>query len=101
MGAAFPLMEKCNVNGPEAHLVFRHLRKKTNCFVNPKNGKIKNIPWNFAKFIIDETGEVRIYSNPRQSLYKSIDEIEAMLGLKSQTEISFNSGLNGTFESGS
>ena len=27
--------------------------------------KIKNIPWNFSKFIIDQEGKVLIYSNPR------------------------------------
>jgi glutathione peroxidase len=35
MGASFPLMEKCNVNGPDAHEVFKQLRKKTKCFTNP------------------------------------------------------------------
>ena len=32
MGAFFPLMAKCNVNGKDAHPVFKHLRKKTKCF---------------------------------------------------------------------
>jgi hypothetical protein len=100
MGATFPLMDKCNVNGPETHEVFRLLRKKTNCFTNPKTGKIKNIPWNFAKFIIDANGEVVIYSNPRQSLYKSIDEIESLLGLKTGSEVDFKSGLHGSVGSG-
>jgi hypothetical protein len=87
------------VNGPEAHQVFKQLRKKTKCFTNPTTGKIKNIPWNFAKFILDANGEVVIYSNPRQSLYKSIDEIEAILGLKNASEVDFQSGLNASMES--
>lgn len=99
MGATFPIMEKCNVNGMEAHPVFKQLRKKTKCFTNPNTGKIKNIPWNFAKFILDENGEVVIYSNPLQSLYKSIDEIEAILGLKNASEVDFQSGLNASMES--
>ena len=91
MGATFPLMEKVNVNGEDAHPVFKNLRKMTRCFYNTESGKIKNIPWNFAKFIIDSSGNVVIYSNPRQSLYLSIDEIEVILGLKQNTEKGFNS----------
>lgn len=65
MGASFPLMEKAEVNGLNAHPVFKKLRKSTKCFYNTETGKIKNIPWNFSKFIIDQEGKVLIYSNPR------------------------------------
>jgi len=94
MGATFPFMEKCNVNGENAHPVYKKLRKMTKCFVNPESGKIKNIPWNFSKFIIDSTGNVVIYSNPRQSLYLSIDEIEVILGLKTTSGYSSDELIN-------
>ena len=86
MAVRFPLSEKINVNGEDAHPVFRRLRKITPCFQNPETGKIRNIPWNFAKFIIDPEGEVVFYSNPRQSLYRNIDEIEVILGLKMDSD---------------
>lgn len=53
MGATFPLMEKCLVNGEQAHPIFKCLRKQTPCFYNSETGKIKNIPFNFSKFILD------------------------------------------------
>lgn len=86
MSVRFPLSEKINVNGEEAHPIFRRLRKITPCFQNPETGKIRNIPWNFAKFIIDDQGEIVFYSNPRQSLYRNIDEIEVILGLKCDSD---------------
>jgi glutathione peroxidase len=82
MGAEFPLMQRCNVNGEEAHPVFKMLRKQTECFHNKQTGKIRNIPWNFTKFIVDSTGKVVMYQNPRESLYRRIDEIEVLLGLR-------------------
>ena len=58
------------------------MRKQTGCFYNNDTGKIKNIPWNFAKFVIDSDGNVVMYANPRESLYRNIDEIECVIGLK-------------------
>jgi len=34
MGATFPIMKKCDVNGESAHPVFKKLRKSTECFCN-------------------------------------------------------------------
>ena len=62
--------------------MFKALRKQTECFYNSETGKIKNIPWNFSKFVLDQEGKVVMYANPRESLYRNIDEIEAVLGLK-------------------
>ena len=82
MGATFPIMQRCLVNGQQAHPIFKILRKNTACFHNKENGKIKNIPWNFTKFIIDAQGTLIMYQNPRESLYNKIDEIECVLGLR-------------------
>ena len=86
MEAKFPIMDKCDVNGELAHPIFKYLRRNTEGFYNPRTGKIRNIPWNFCKFILDEHGQILFYSNPRQSLYKNIDEIEVLLELKESTE---------------
>lgn len=53
MQANFPLMSRCLVNGKDAHPVFKYLRKNTESFVNTSSGKVKNIPWNFAKFLVN------------------------------------------------
>jgi len=36
--------------------------------------------------VVNSHGQIIFYSNPRQSLYRNIDEIEVILGLKQQTE---------------
>lgn len=82
MKAQFPLMDKCDVNGKNAHPVWKYIRKNIECFNNPQTGKIRNIPWNFSKFLVDENGNIIAYLNPRQSLYTIIDQIEVMIGLK-------------------
>ena len=61
MGATFPIMEKCDVNGENAHIIFKKLRKNTECFYNKETGKIRSVPWNFAKFVLDEDGNVIMY----------------------------------------
>ena len=65
--------------------MFKYLRKGTDCFQNPVTGKVRNIPWNFAKFILDKDGRIISYLSPKQSLFDQIDEIEVLLGLKNTT----------------
>ena len=36
--------------------------------------------------MVDETGKMVMYQNPRESLYRCIDEIEAVLGLRGGPE---------------
>jgi glutathione peroxidase len=49
----FPLFEKIEVNGPDAHPLFHHLKKE-------KSGLLgtESIKWNFTKFLVDRTGKV-------------------------------------------
>lgn len=69
MSAEFPIMQRCHVNGLKAHPIFQYLRASTEELVDKKTGKVRNIPWNFAKFIINKKGEVLRYMKPRESLY--------------------------------
>ncbi|CAG8520411.1 9066_t:CDS:2 [Funneliformis mosseae] len=52
-GVTFPLMSKVEVNGDNAHEVYKYLK-------NQKAGiaGIKQIKWNFEKFIINKQGKV-------------------------------------------
>ena len=52
-GVTFPIMEKIFVNGENAHPVFKFLTNEKKGFL------IKNIKWNFTKFLIDRKGIVR------------------------------------------
>ena len=63
-GVQFPLFHKIKVNGAESDEVFRFLRSKTPLFVDKSKTpqlhegsdvglKIKDIPGNFCKFLLD------------------------------------------------
>ena len=57
----FPMFSKCKVNGLEANEVFKFLRAKTPQLVEHHHNRdndianftIKEIPGNFAKFLVD------------------------------------------------
>jgi glutathione peroxidase len=50
----FPMMKKIEVNGPGTHQLYRYLKRA-------KKGLLgsEGIKWNFTKFLIDRTGEVK------------------------------------------
>lgn len=52
-GVSFPLFGKIEVNGPQAHPLYRFLK-------NAKRGILGsgNIKWNFTKFLVDRQGNV-------------------------------------------
>jgi glutathione peroxidase len=51
-GVTFPLTEKIDVNGSNAHPIFKHLKKAKGGFLSSA------IKWNFTKFLIDKEGKV-------------------------------------------
>jgi glutathione peroxidase len=60
-GVTFPLFAKIDVNGPNAHPLYRHLKAA-------KKGLLgrEDIAWNFTKFLVGPDGEVlRRYSSRR------------------------------------
>ncbi|MBK9291647.1 MAG: glutathione peroxidase [Bacteroidetes bacterium] len=50
-GVSFPMFAKVDVNGPQAHPVFKYLKKELPGLLGSK------IKWNFTKFLIDPTGK--------------------------------------------
>ena len=50
-GVTFPMFAKVDVNGDNAHDIFKYLTKELKGFLG---GKIK---WNFTKFLIDKNGK--------------------------------------------
>lgn len=52
-GVTFQLTEKCEVNGGNAHPVFKYLKKELSGFLG---GRVK---WNFTKFVLDRKGTPR------------------------------------------
>ena len=56
------MFSKIFVNGPNAHPFYTFL--KSNSSLN-KDGKSEEIPWNFAKFVLDRHGQVVDYFGPK------------------------------------
>lgn len=52
-GVTFPLMAKCDVNGPQAHPLFRWLKAAA-----PGLLGTQAIKWNFTKFLVGRDGKV-------------------------------------------
>ncbi|MBA8883493.1 glutathione peroxidase [Dokdonella fugitiva] len=49
----FPMFAKIDVNGPNAHPLYRYLKKQAKGLLGSEA-----IKWNFTKFLVDEDGEV-------------------------------------------
>ena len=69
------MFEKCNVNGPNAHEVYKYLRCNSALF-DAKSRKCKEIPWNFAKFLVNTRSSQVTYYEPRVDPASLKDEIE-------------------------
>ena len=76
--AKFPLMSKINVNLANTHPVYRFLRNNSQLYDESKK-QAGLIPWNFAKFLVNEEGHVVHYFEPRANPLSFADKIEAML----------------------
>ncbi|MEY5048455.1 MAG: hypothetical protein RLZZ175_1814 [Bacteroidota bacterium] len=50
-GVSFPIFEKIDVNGDNAHPIFVYLKSKLGSIFG------RNIKWNFTKFVIDKNGK--------------------------------------------
>ena len=53
-GVTFPMFEKVRVNGKSAHPLYQELTQTPDA-----NGKAGKVKWNFEKFVITPSGEVR------------------------------------------
>lgn len=72
-GVSFPMFEKIDVNGSEAHPLFRWLRAEKGGLLG---GRIK---WNFTKFLIGRDGQVIDRYAPTTKPEKIADAIERTL----------------------
>jgi glutathione peroxidase len=50
-GVTFPMFDKINVNGDDAHPLYKYLTEKVTGLLGTKS-----IKWNFTKFLIDKNG---------------------------------------------
>ncbi len=74
-GVTFPMFEKIDVNGRNAHPLFRHLKREA-----PGVLGSEPIKWNFTKFLVDRDGRVvERYSSTTKPERLEAD-VEAALG---------------------
>ena len=66
------------MNGVNADPLFQFLRTNSPLY-NPVNGSVKQIPWNFAKFLLDGRGQVVNYYPPATEPSALVSDISATL----------------------
>jgi glutathione peroxidase len=68
------MMGKIDVNGPDAHPLYRYLK-------HAKKGLLgsEGIKWNFTKFLVDRTGDVKARFAPTDTPQSLESAIEALL----------------------
>jgi glutathione peroxidase len=64
--AEFPMFSKIEINGPSTHPLFTYLKYNNKKF-NEGKGELKNIAWNFGKFLVNNEGKVIEFYDPTVS----------------------------------
>jgi glutathione peroxidase len=72
-GVSFPMFSKIDVNGDNAHPIYKYLKNKLSGFTGRK------ISWNFAKFLIDSDGIPVKRFAPTTKPEKLVKDIERLL----------------------
>jgi len=62
-GVTFPLFSKIVVNGQNCHELYKFLRIGSELY-DSATDTVKEIPWNFTKFLLDRNGKVVKYYSP-------------------------------------
>lgn len=75
----FPMFSKIEVNGSNMHEIYSYLKSNTP-ELNTKDG-LKNIPWNFGKFLVDADGKVINFYHPKTKPQELEGIIKEKLGL--------------------
>jgi len=71
---SFPMFARIDVNGPDAHPLYRHLKSEKSGILNTEA-----IKWNFTKFLVDREGRVVRRFAPQDAPEKIEAEIVALL----------------------
>jgi glutathione peroxidase len=74
-GVTFPLFAKVEVNGPDSHPLFQHLKQAA-----PGVLGTELIKWNFTKFLVGRDGEVVKRYAPQTKPESIVADIEQLLG---------------------
>ena len=72
-------MDKIEVNGKNTHPIYKFLRANSSLNVYKEKKLVKDIPWNFAKFLVSGDGKEIEFFNPRIDPNKITPSIEKYL----------------------
>lgn len=72
-GVSFPMFSKIDVNGPNAHPLYKYLIAKA------PSSTHRDIEWNFAKFLVDRDGNVVKRYSPDTLPEQLTDDIKELL----------------------
>jgi glutathione peroxidase len=76
-GVSFPIFAKIDVNGPNAHPLYKFLKKEKSGILGALGlGAIK---WNFTKFLVDRTGKVTGRYAPTTTPAELAPEVDRLL----------------------
>lgn len=73
-GVTFPMFSKIDVNGENAHPLYRYLKSKQRGILGTET-----IKWNFTKFLVDKEGNVKARFGSSTKPSELQNEIEALL----------------------
>jgi glutathione peroxidase len=74
----FPMFSKIEVNGVNTHPIYKYLKHNCSEMRDEKKG-YKNIPWNFAKFLVDADGKVIKFYSPKITPKEMMKDIFPLL----------------------
>jgi glutathione peroxidase len=87
LNATFPIFEKIEVNGEEAHPLYKHLKTILPHKIYNNGTVDEDVKWNFEKFLIDQNGvPVKRYNfsiNP----FDIEDDILELLDLEYESDV--------------
>jgi glutathione peroxidase len=73
-GVTFDLFAKVDVNGKNAHPLYKYLKNN-----GPKGLFTNSIKWNFTKFLLNRQGEIMGRFGPKHQPSELIESIESLL----------------------
>lgn len=73
-GVTFPMFAKLNVRGKSQHLLYKYLKENME-----EKPRVKFIPWNFSKILVDRQGNVKKRYAPTTGIDNIKKEIEKLL----------------------
>lgn len=74
-GVTFPLFKKIDVNGPDAHPLYKFLKNEAPGLLGSEA-----IKWNFTKFLVDQNGKVVKRFAPTDTPEKIEKHVQKLLG---------------------